>query len=46
MGFYPIFRTICSKVSEELENKLFAQDDKDKPFENNKYISVEEITMQ
>ena len=35
------FRTLCSKVTEELQNQL---SDKDKSFENNKHISDMEIT--
>ena len=38
------FRTICSKVSEELQNQLSDKDTKDKSVENNKYISDIEIT--
>ena len=38
------FRTLCSKVTEELQNQLSDKDTKDKSVENNKYISDIEIT--
>ena len=37
------FRTICSKVSEELQNQLSDKDNKKKSVENNKHISDLEI---
>ena len=38
------FRTLCSKVFEELQNQLSVKDSKDKAFANNKHISDIEIT--
>ena len=38
------FRTLCSKVTEELQNQLSDKDNKDKSIENNKHISYIEIT--
>lgn len=38
------FRTLCSKVTEELNNQLSDKYIKDKSVENNKYISDIEIT--
>ena len=37
------FRTLCSKVTEELQNQLSAKDNNDKSAENNKHISDMEI---
>ena len=37
-------RTLCSKVTEELQNLLSDQDKKDKSFENNKHMSDMDIT--
>ena len=44
LGFYPIFWTLCSKVTEVLHNQLSDKDFKNKSVENNKYISDIEIT--
>ena len=38
------FRTLCSKVTEELQNQLSDKDNKDKSYENNKHICDIEIT--
>ena len=38
------FRTLCSKVTEELQEQLSNKDIKDKSVENNKHISDTEIT--
>ncbi len=38
------FRTLCSKVTEELQNQLSVKDNKEKSFENNKHISDTELT--
>ena len=38
------FRTLCSKVTEELQNQLSHEDIKDKSVKNNKYIPEIEIT--
>ena len=38
------FRTLCCKVTEELQNQLSDKDNKDKSVENNKHISDIEIT--
>ena len=38
------FRTLCSKVTEELQNQLSHKDIKDKSVKNNKYISEIDIT--
>ena len=38
------FRTLCSKVTEELQNQLSDRDNKDKFVENNKHFSDMEIT--
>ena len=38
------FRTLCSKVTEELHNQLSDKDNKDKSVQNNKHISDIEIT--
>ena len=38
------FRTLCSKVTEELQNQLSDKDNKDKSIENNKHIFDIEIT--
>ncbi len=37
------FRTLCSKVTEELQNQLSDKDNKDKSVENNTHISDMEI---
>ena len=38
------FRTLCSKVTEELQKQLLDKEIKQKSFENNKHISDAEIT--
>ena len=38
------FRTLCSKVTEELQNQLCEKDNKNKSVENNKHIPNMEIT--
>ena len=38
------FRTLCNKVTEELQNKLSDKNNKDKSVENNKHISDKDIT--
>ena len=38
------FRTLCSKVTEELQNQLFDKDNKEKSVKNNIHISDREIT--
>ena len=38
------FRTLCSKVTEELQNQLSDKDNKDKSVENNNHASDIEIT--
>ena len=38
------FRTLCNKVSEELQNQLSDNDNKDKSVKNNQHISDVEIT--
>ena len=38
------FRTLCSKVTEELQNQLSDKENKDQLVENNQHISYTEIT--
>ena len=43
MAFIQSFRTLCRKVTEELQNQLSDKNNKEKYVDNNQYISDQEI---